>query len=389
MAIISKAATSLLLKPRSFLVMAVAFKYLLKKIYQTKTRHPGTCLTFQEVLNILIYGLAMGWSLIGLKTGVNVPLGPSPPPAFFAPLLMPCGFTSNTTMGGAPMHTSILFAPETPLNRAVVTAAAAALTIPIPGLPPTPSSSACQPAVGFESTAALLRAYITNGSHYPHSAAAAIIFNGHGLSNYTLTLSRSRLFYKGPGGERDFHWPSLDASRTAFLGNRDDTDWITSGFVSIQAAVDRAITTVSLVPTTPTGNLWSTCTVVTQTIFPTQPYASTYGLDAAIYLEFLLPLFGCIPSLTLAILLGQVRPIPNPDPTPQLTPTRTVARSQPLKSPWAVPHRREGCQPARGAPHDGNDVHKLLWLMVPRVRHPRPRLRHPPDRRFQLDGILP
>ena len=47
--------------------MPTPLRYLTLRILKMKMRNPGTCITCQEVFNILIYGLIMGFALIGLK----------------------------------------------------------------------------------------------------------------------------------------------------------------------------------------------------------------------------------------------------------------------------------------------------------------------------------
>ena len=110
-------------------LLPTPLKWLLLKILKQKVRWPGACVTFQEVINILIYGLAMGWAIIFMRSPIDAPLSPSPVPELLwtdyggvAAPLQPCGIS------GA--FTKLLFAPDTPLTRTIVTATVSSLVTP-------------------------------------------------------------------------------------------------------------------------------------------------------------------------------------------------------------------------------------------------------------------
>lgn len=286
-------------------MVATPLRYLTLRILKMKVRNPGTCITCQEVFNILIYGLIMGFALIGLRSPRNVPLAPSPLPEFLWPALHPCGKVveyPSKNIAAAQNFTSLLFAPDTALSRQVVASAAAALALSTT-VPAQPDANC--PVAGFATTRDLLKAYREQPSLQKH-AAAAILFNGaadtpQSIGNFTIAMSRGALAFLGESGQRDYSWPAPDAYELAYLGKNDGpNDWQNSGFVSVQAAVSRSIAAV-LPGAHPT--MLDTA-VVKVARFPLQPSASTFAEGATIVL-FLLPLFAAVPPITFALFLAQ------------------------------------------------------------------------------------
>ena len=277
-----------------------AYKWLVRKIVKQKTRSPGTCVTCQEIANILIYGLVMGWALISMRKVIDVPMSGSPTPEFLVPVLSPCG-------SAPPLFSKLLFAPDMPITRSVALAAASSLLMPTAAPAANPS---CH-VEGFATSSELLKAYMKQPT-LQTAAAAAILFNAPSsqlssetVGNYTLAMSRGAAFWKGESDRRDFSWPAVDASILAYAGNNDGaTDWQRTGFGSDQVAIDRAIAAVqpgqAAFPTR-LGAL-----ALQQTRFPLQPFASTYGEGYAPTMAFLLPLFAGVPSLTCSLLLAQL-----------------------------------------------------------------------------------
>ena len=267
--------------------MGSALNWLIFKILKTKSRGNGACLTCQEIFTILCYGLGMGWALKALVQPSDVGMSQSPPPRTLPSsqsYLAPCGVGISTTL---------LFAPNTSDAQAVVSAAASLISLP------DPSGLACH-TEGFATTADLLAAYATSPARQ-QAATAAILFNGNAgtlSANYTLALSRN-LVSIGEIDRRNFEWPRMDAYRAVHEGVNDgDSIWLSSGFVTVQWAVDRAL--VGFLGGPSNGTAHST----DETRFPLQPYKTSYGHGASI-LHFLLPLFGFIPSITICFLLGQ------------------------------------------------------------------------------------
>ena len=279
------------------MALPTSYKWLIKKIVKQKTRTPGTCVTCQEIFNILLYGLGMGWALYSMRKVIDVPMIASPPPQFLLPVLAPCG-------AEPPLFSQLLFAPDTSVTRAVALAAAASLVMP------TPPDPTCH-VVGFPTASDLLKAYVNN-SALQSRAAGAVLFNSApstldaaSVGNYTIALSRSTAFWKGESDRRDFAWPAVDESVLVYEGHNDGpTDWLRTGFVSMQAAIDRAIAGVQ--PGAAAFPMRPGALAVQETRFPLQPFASTYGAGFAPTMSFLLPLIAIVPALTCSILLSQL-----------------------------------------------------------------------------------
>lgn len=200
------------------------------------------------------------------------------------PVLQPSNYLELCSLGRS---STLLYAPNTVLNSAIVTAAASLLSSP-------QEAAACH-IEGFARPADLLDAYMNSTTRH-QATVAAILFDGQ-PTNHTIALARGKVSWV-ENERRDFSWPSMAASHVAFEGQNDgDTVWMHSGFVGLQWAIGQAIISVS-------GGVNST-SLVNVTRMPLQPYASSYGSGSGL-LQFLLPLFGTNGPMINAFLLGQV-----------------------------------------------------------------------------------
>ena len=277
-------------------------KWQVRKILLAKSRKPGTWLTFQELLNIVQYA-AMGLALAGMKSATDASLTTSPEPQRLGSAQWN-GYRWATVLGACDNadgdRTKLLFAPDTSLTRQVVEEAAR-----LAGGGDSDGDASCA-VEGFGSAAQLLSAFESTESLH-HTAAAGVMFNGDtaaGLGNYTLALSRD-LVSSDESRKRGFEWPSqLAATRQAYAGHNDgDTEWLSSGFVTLQWAIDRGIGAAA-----GGGDVAAAAAAGYElgvSRFPLQPFSSAYGAGNADLLAFLLPLFSVMPPFVVAMLLIQ------------------------------------------------------------------------------------
>eukprot|EP00967_Tisochrysis_lutea_P158659 scaffold325148_cov61-Tisochrysis_lutea.AAC.1 len=268
-----------------------ALRWQLRKILFTKTRLPGGWFTFQELLNIACYAV-ISLSLLSFKSVVDAPLSPSP-----SPRPLPLSLTPSLCT----LRPAILYAPAQPHTDALAQASASLLST---------TNATCY-VLGFASADALYAAFLAQPS-LQGVAMAALLFNRvnatssvEQLGDYTIAMSRD-LISADSTRQRDFEWPTepqLGTRSLTYSGHNDeDSTFLTSGFISIQWAVDRAIAAVAA-GTTAANVTASSGVQVTR--FPLLPFSSTYSPDSSLLLGFLLPVFACVPPFTMSMLLTQ------------------------------------------------------------------------------------
>ncbi len=236
------------------MAFTTSLKWLVIKTLKAKTRKPDVWLTIQEVLQMIQYPLML-MAFMGFKATVDVPLSPSP-----GPIMLP--WAANATPGlamsrpvAAPnpvcgsRFSKLVFAPDLPSTRSAMALVATTLGLS--------NDSSCS-LEGYASVATLLAAYtapepasagclhgVGECTHQQTVAAGVLFDEPSNLGNYTIAVSRDMMTYD-ESSKRGLSLPSLASTRTAYLGHNDGASvWLTSGFVAVQYALDRAIATLN------------------------------------------------------------------------------------------------------------------------------------------------